>query len=98
MQDSRSYAGSETDTDHKLVLCKIKLDKKCTENQKLYTKINIASFVDKEMQKEFHQAVNDECCHLENNLKPQEKWRKLTKILPEKRKESTCCKIKMSTL
>ena len=48
VQDSRSYSGTETDSDHKMVLCKIDVDlRKIYKKKKTPPKVNILSFAKK---------------------------------------------------
>ena len=87
LQDSRSYGGTQTDTDHKMVMSKIFLDTRKMYNRiKVTPKTNISAFADKTNREEYQQKVNE--ITIDENQNPQEKWTQISKICLEKGREA----------
>ena len=87
VEDSRSYGGTTTSSDHKMVISKLKL--KWWKMRKMITKTfktNIQSLAFKEKQQQYNNAVKEKMTKITNETKekqedPNENWLKLTEVL-----------------
>ena len=80
IQDSRSYAGMATPTDHRLVRAKVKIDKpsypfkKKQENLVQYDRQKLKL---ENINKEYQDLVKQKIDSIKENDTPQEKWNKI---------------------
>ena len=87
IQDSRSYGGTETDKDHKMVICKINIDtQKIHSKNNIKPKTNISAFANKKNQEEYQQKINEN--FKEENQNAKEKWNNISRIWVDKAKET----------
>ena len=73
IHDARSYGGTNTETDHKMVICKINLDThKIVSTTQQIPKTNIAAFTDETNQNTYKQKIIES--NIKENQRPQEQW------------------------
>lgn len=94
IQDSRSYGGTQTNTDHKMVKMVMKIEwyKLKQKKPKKEAKIDIKAFSDRERREKYKVNVKEKYLEAKRksentNSSPQEKWNKIVEISKKAGKE-----------
>ena len=89
INDSRSFGGAETDSDHKLVLMKMKIEwSKMKKQETMEERIDITGLVDENKKVRYKELVEEAIEQMEQPQSSQERWNQICKITKEKAKEA----------
>ena len=83
VKNARSYGGTETDSDHKLVKMEIEIDwRKVNNKNKKVERIDVNGFSNTAKREEYKEAVKQATINIQTQ-NPQEKWSQICKIARE---------------
>ena len=81
--DSRSLSGTNTNSDHRIVIAKIVAKLPAPKYKKIDAKINFERLQDLEISKQYKNTVQEKLSNLKDDTPAQEKWHEIVKITHE---------------
>ena len=90
--DARSYGGTETYTDHKLVRMRMKMEWYKMQKSKSNIKpLNLANFNVASIKEKYKEKVREKMNEMQGSMNPNEKWNKLAQICLKSAEETIGC-------